>query len=352
MKKIVLDAGHGIHTSGKQTPNGVKEWTLNDAVARQVTTKLKDYEVEVHRIDDTTGKTDISLTERINRTNKIMPDVMISIHHNALAGKWDTHTGVEIYYNNTRGNATEKILAKNIVDKLAANTKLKNRGVKTEQWAVLTCNTKITALLTEGGFMDSTIDHPVITSTSGQTAYAKAIADTLIKHLGLKKKTTTTSGKSNTTSNQTTNKNLTTGSKYTLTKATPGYYTAADAKNGKNKRVTVAAGDYTIFNQSGGMINITQAKGVPGSWINPNVTTRTSSNASNQTTNKNLTTGSKYTLTKATPGYYTAADAKNGRNKRVTVATGNYLIFNQSGGMINISKTKGVPGSWINPTKQ
>ena len=26
--KIALDAGHGLKTSGKQTPDGIKEWTL------------------------------------------------------------------------------------------------------------------------------------------------------------------------------------------------------------------------------------------------------------------------------------------------------------------------------------
>ena len=42
-KKMTLDAGHGLKTPGKQTPTGIKEWTLNDKVADKVekTDKMK-----------------------------------------------------------------------------------------------------------------------------------------------------------------------------------------------------------------------------------------------------------------------------------------------------------------------
>lgn len=36
MIKIGLDAGHGLKTAGKQTPDGIKEWTLNDKVRDKV----------------------------------------------------------------------------------------------------------------------------------------------------------------------------------------------------------------------------------------------------------------------------------------------------------------------------
>ncbi|WP_062108784.1 M23 family metallopeptidase [Bacillus niameyensis] len=57
---------------------------------------------------------------------------------------------------------------------------------------------------------------------------------------------------------------------YQVKKDTPGYVNAADAKAGKNKKTTVKAGTYYIFNTSDGMINVTKKKGTPGSWINPN----------------------------------------------------------------------------------
>lgn len=56
---------------------------------------------------------------------------------------------------------------------------------------------------------------------------------------------------------------------YKVVKPVPGYVTAADAKARKNKKTTVAAGTYSVFNESSGMINVTLKEGAPGSWINP-----------------------------------------------------------------------------------
>lgn len=53
--KIVLDAGHGLNTAGKQTPDGIKEWSLNDAVCDYATEKFKKYGVEVLRTDHNEG---------------------------------------------------------------------------------------------------------------------------------------------------------------------------------------------------------------------------------------------------------------------------------------------------------
>ena len=65
-KVLVLDAGHGLNTSGKQTMNGskgvIKEWTLNSNVCNKIQAILKDYEVTIYRTDDTTGKTDTNTT--------------------------------------------------------------------------------------------------------------------------------------------------------------------------------------------------------------------------------------------------------------------------------------------------
>ena len=38
--KIAFDAGHGLYTAGKQTPDGIKEWTLNDKVRDKIVAML------------------------------------------------------------------------------------------------------------------------------------------------------------------------------------------------------------------------------------------------------------------------------------------------------------------------
>lgn len=193
MKKLVLDAGHGYNTAGKRTPDGIREWSMNNGVCNHIQNILKDYEVEVHRVDDTSGKTDVSLTTRTNKIKQIMPDLMISIHHNALGSTWNTATGVEAYAH-PKAPAIDKQLSKQIVDKLAANTGLKNRGAKTADFhMVREVPSKVPAVLVEGGFMDCKTDHAIITTSEGQLKYARAVADVVISYLGLKKKPTSSS---------------------------------------------------------------------------------------------------------------------------------------------------------------
>ena len=58
-------------------------------------------------------------------------------------------------------------------------------------------------------------------------------------------------------------------STYDVVKTVNAYVNAADAKAKKNKKGTVAKGVYYVFNKANGMVNVTNKKGVPGSWINP-----------------------------------------------------------------------------------
>ena len=190
-KILVLDAGHSLNTVGKETYKGskgvIKEWSMNDSVCRKIQSNLKDYDVTIYRTDDTTGKTDISLSERVKRCNNYNADLFISIHHNAYSNT--TATGTEVYMH-ANGTKEDKKLVDMVAPKLAQKTGLKNRGSKKAAFAVLTC--KATAILCEGGFMTTKKDYEVITSDSGQQAYAEAVSECIISFLGLKKKATAT----------------------------------------------------------------------------------------------------------------------------------------------------------------
>lgn len=195
---LVLDAGHGLNTAGKQTMNGkygiIKEWELNNKVLGYLMEYLNDYAIAIYRTDDSTGKTDVDLLERVKRCNSYAPILFISIHHNAGGG-----TGIEVYWH-SQGTGEDKKIASIVAPKLAAATGMKNRGVKQESFTVLTC--KATAILVEGGFMDTQSDYEYICSEEGQRSYAKAVADSVIEYLSLKKKATTSS--SNTASSTST----------------------------------------------------------------------------------------------------------------------------------------------------
>lgn len=201
--KIALDPGHGLKTPGKQTPDGIKEWTLNDKVRDKVVSILSEYKCEILHTDNNEGGTDESLGSRVTKYTNAGAKSCISLHHNAYKGDWCDVTGVEVYVDK---NATPEDLklAELIYDRLVKYTGLKGRGIKRANFQVINQN-RVPAVLVEGGFMDSKKDYKVITSEDGQTAYAKAVAEALIEFHGLKKKTakTTTTTKKPATSKTT-----------------------------------------------------------------------------------------------------------------------------------------------------
>lgn len=189
MAKIALDAGHGLYTYGKQTPDGIKEWTLNDKVRDKVIKILSDYDVTIINTDNDEGNTDETLSYRVSKYLNAGVDAFVSIHHNAHTGNWNNATGVEVFVDN-KCTAKDLELANAIYNRMVKYTSLKGRGVKKLNFAVINQN-KIPAVLCEGGFMDGTNDYKIITSESGQYHYAKAVAEGLIEFLNLKKKAVT-----------------------------------------------------------------------------------------------------------------------------------------------------------------
>lgn len=182
-KVIALDAGHGLKTAGKQTPNGIKEWTLNDKVRDRVVELLKNYDVEIIHTDNNEGNTDESLASRLNRYTKAGVDAFVSIHHNAYTGKWNNATGVEVFTDKNPTKA-DKELATYIYTRLVRYTGLRGRGIKTEDWYVINQD-RIPAVLVEGPFMDGRKDYEFIIENDGK-AYAQAVAEGLIEFLNLK----------------------------------------------------------------------------------------------------------------------------------------------------------------------
>lgn len=198
MVKIGLDAGHGLHTAGKQTPDGIKEWTLNDSVCDKIERNLAGYDCQIIRTDNNEGQTDEALKTR--RTTYINQNVsaFVSVHHNAYTGTWNSATGVEVYTDKNPISGDVR-LAECIYSRLVANTGMKGRGIKQANWSVINQNS-IPAVLCEGGFMDGSSDYAYIISDAGQEAYAKAVSDGLIEFLNLKKKTISETTNTNTSS--------------------------------------------------------------------------------------------------------------------------------------------------------
>lgn len=82
-------------------------------------------------------------------------------------------------------------------------------------------------------------------------------------------------------------------------------------------------------------------------------TSTTPSETVTQNQNQSFVKGGTYELTVTKKGYYTAAEAvagaASGGHPTSVCKPGTYYIFNIAKGMLNITKKKGSPGSWINP---
>ncbi|MCI8396813.1 MAG: N-acetylmuramoyl-L-alanine amidase [Clostridia bacterium] len=187
--KIGIDAGHGLHTAGKRCAkqfdvNETREWVINNRVATKVCNILNSYEgIEAIRLDDITGNTDIDLNTRCRNANNANVEAVVSIHHNAGGG-----TGIETYvYNEACKNGETGRLATIINNKAVEATGMKNRGVKTQNFAIIR-DTKMKACLIECGFMDNEHDTPLILTEEYATKVASGIADGILAYLNIEKK--------------------------------------------------------------------------------------------------------------------------------------------------------------------
>ena len=207
--KIGTDAGHGLNTSGKRTPDGEREWSFNNTMLKAFTTEIKKYkDVTVKRYDDTTGKTDVPLRTRTDKANADKCDVYISFHHNANTGKWGDWGGTEVHvYKNASSIGTAYKLAQKVAPAVAKAYGLNNRGIKKTNLHI-TRETHMPAILIEGGFMDSRKDIKKLRDEKVVKAVGVAVAKAVAEFYGLKlkpvekpKTTTTTTTKTTTTTN-------------------------------------------------------------------------------------------------------------------------------------------------------
>lgn len=187
--KIVLDAGHGKNTGGKRSPDGkVREWNINEAVRKLVEKKLKEYEnVSILTVSDVSGNTDVSLNNRTKKANDWGADLYVSIHHNAFgSGGWSTAKGMETFvYKKTLKEAVA--VAEKVQSSIVKHTGLPNRGVKAGNLHVVR-ETKMTAILIEGGFMTNQNEAALMQTASYQEKFASGIVEGIVNHYKLKKK--------------------------------------------------------------------------------------------------------------------------------------------------------------------
>lgn len=190
---IALDAGHYNDTPGKRClksidPKETRERFLNARMAEHVEELLKAYDCKVIRCDDRSGKTDPELAERAARANRAGANALISIHHNA--GVNGGKGGGICVFVAENASAKGRALQKAVYDETVKRTGLKGNRATPLPIAnhTVTYMADMPAILGEFGFMDSTIDVPIILTDDFSRQCAQGIVDALIKTFGITKK--------------------------------------------------------------------------------------------------------------------------------------------------------------------
>lgn len=194
--KIALSAGHGINTPGKRCmkkldKNETREWFLNDRICDKIETKLKAYDgYQLLRVDDTTGKNDISLSKRSLASNNFGADFYLSMHHNA--GVNGSSGGGVVAFVHPKASPKSIEWQKALYDAIIQKTGLRgNRAVplgKANFHEVR--EPKAPSVLIEAGFMDSKTDVPIILTDKFAEQVATACVEVLVEKGKLTKKKT------------------------------------------------------------------------------------------------------------------------------------------------------------------
>lgn len=170
---IVIDAGHGgddFGTKSASTPkyhekslNLITSLILSDYLQKQ------GYRVMMTRYTDTF----ISLQKRAEIANEKNADLFISVHYNSAPVK--KAEGIEVFYYKDDEDASRakesRKLATAVLAKVLKMTDARSRGVKQGNFAVIR-ETKMPAILIEGGFLSSESEMEKIKDPS----YVKSIA--------------------------------------------------------------------------------------------------------------------------------------------------------------------------------
>lgn len=191
MFKIAYCAGHHLaNPKGIPTYLGlgdVREWTLNDRVARYFAEAAKDYDVELLRTDDPTGENFIDIPERVAEANRWGADVYIDMHHNGGIGGGTGGGAVAFSYPGSVSGAKYRDAIYEALMEAGGIRGDRSSGRIERNFQTLRL-TKMPAVLMEYGFMDSRTDAPIILTEEHAKLAGYATMEGIARVAGLAKK--------------------------------------------------------------------------------------------------------------------------------------------------------------------
>lgn len=179
---VMLDPGHGKSTPGKRSPDeSLMEYEFNRDVAQMTKKILESKGITV--LMTVTDDTDVSLSQRCSTANSSNADIFVSFHANAFGNgvDWENNAGGwEVYYYST--SKYGKLLADYIHDANIPDIGIKDRGVKTANFAVIK-NTDMPAVLIEHGFYTNETEVELLKSSSWKQKAAELDAQGILNFL-------------------------------------------------------------------------------------------------------------------------------------------------------------------------
>ena len=179
-KRVFLGVGHGGKDPGA-VGNGFKEADLNLSIALACQAELVRHGVIVGM--GRTKDENNDLDEEIRECNAFNPDLAIDIHNNAGGGD-----GAEVYYH--YGGGESKTLAVNILKEITTvgqnsrGAKIKKNSAGKDYFGFIRL-TNAPAVIVECAFVDNAKDIQIIDTSAEQKAMGIAIANGILKTLGI-----------------------------------------------------------------------------------------------------------------------------------------------------------------------
>ena len=184
--KVVIDPGHGGYDTGASY-GGFEEKDINLVISEKLKQSLEDVGITVFLTRDNDNF--LSLAERVEITNSIHPDVFISIHGNALVSSRIIR-GVETYYWSSQSHKLAYYVHRSILNHI----KLPDHYIRRAQFYVIR-HASCPAVLAELGFLSNHDDRKLLTNSTTQDEYAKALTEAILKFLDIEQKGVGDSGK-------------------------------------------------------------------------------------------------------------------------------------------------------------
>ncbi len=175
---VVIDPGHGGSDPGAPSYLGYWEKDINLKIAHKLVYYLRQEGIKVVMTRD--NDRSIPLDDRVALTNRVNPDLFVSIHNNT------NHT------RNTRGymiliarNASEASKqAGRTIERTMETTGLKSMGMRKDSRGLRVLkNTKCPAVLVECGHISNPNEAALLYDGQFQNRIARAIADGILKYL-------------------------------------------------------------------------------------------------------------------------------------------------------------------------